>query len=152
MCTVTNFSIHALLALQKLVDELPIDITATTFVEPDEASLFDLFLPSYTHPSPVSHNWSSSTPELVHNIYAAIDEAQRHQCLNSDYRHLSEPHLAIRPHPAKTALVGSSLSRLSLPSWQWTAPICKDTVYDSSRNVPRYILDLPNHDMEYVLL
>ena len=122
--------------MQKLVDidDLSFDITATTFVTPDEASLFDVFLPHS------SITWSSSVPHLMDNIYEELSEAQ-HKHLNPDSkiisRHLSDPHLAAKPQPSVVA--GNSLPGLTLPN---NAPL---TSKDSS-NVPQFS---PNH---YIML
>lgn len=127
---------------QKLVDELPIDITAATFVEADEASLFDVFLPRYT--TPVTH--TSSIPRIVDDdIYQALHDAHS---LNPDSKssmHHSEPHLAAKPHPVVTTVFVSSVSELALSSQQWNAPLRKNSLYDS-KNDPR------STDVDYILL
>ncbi len=131
------------LPLQKLVDDLLIDITATTFVEADDESILDYFLPS-----PV-YSWSSM-PELVDDIHRVLGHARKFSSPDDGRQHVSAPDLAKKMYTLP-AVTHSSMPALRCSSQQFNTPLSRVPLSDP-RNVTQLILDLPNQEDQYIVL
>lgn len=105
------------LILQKLVDDLSIDFFATTYIEPDEESTFDQFLPSSTRQLSLP-----SMSELIDDIHRIITVAYRiPSAVTSKTLHSSEPNLLERPYSTHFSCAQSKSEPELVPSDRHTS-------------------------------